>query len=794
MSAQSLLSARLFAIAAAGMLLCAHPAAAAPASNPAEQATPLSVERAYEELAGGDWILQARAMSLLVKWNHKDAPAAVKALAENKDAKPWVRGRALVALAQLRGQQALDAVLPQASAPDPDMRAGAVEALAVIGSPRGLPVVESALSDKAPIVRHAAVVAYARLQRQKALAKISPLADQDDPPLVRAVAAALVYVDSPQGLERLLGLLKHKDRTVRSAAAGALAQVGKPAVVMPLLTTMAKDPDADVRAACRASLESLPPGVATEPLLGVLKSDSVELYGPVLDLLAKNPSADACRAVASLLLSPPDRYKLAVPAMLKLLARAPDPDDFQSSFKLYLESTISPEARQAAVEGLGKCPQAPLFVLLKPKLSDAAAPVRLAAMAALQESQTQPPEGVVEYLSEVLAKGDADMRTRALALLQARMTAKELPKALEALKALLGGADEAARAKAARALENAADDEGKRLIAASQGYITRWMMIGPFPDRASDRLAIVYPPELDGDFAKRHEAFRLSDGAEFKVADSMCGGVERKSIEIRPPQEGRERAGSVTASIALALPRQRDLSLRLSHGLLDTNDADAAARLVVQIDSKDLLDVKNDKPDGWHDATVNLDDYAGKNVTLNVTVEGLGKVAGNIMAIAEPKVVSGTSVVADLLAMAPSVPVQSVLGDRPMTLGWVYQPAASSDGRLQLHQVFSPANESLAYAVALIKSDSRQTVQLVIEADDAVTLWLNDKNVGKQLKMEPLKVQADLQAGGNRLLVKCGNREGVWAFSVRAVDPKTGAAASGISEGIAAPASVSSGD
>ena len=82
------------------LLSCVAPAGAD--DSPSE----LVVQKAMDDLASQDWILQYMAMTEVGRWRTKQAVAPLRAIYSG-NSQPWIKGRALVALAEILKGEAL---------------------------------------------------------------------------------------------------------------------------------------------------------------------------------------------------------------------------------------------------------------------------------------------------------------------------------------------------------------------------------------------------------------------------------------------------------------------------------------------------------------------------------------------------------------------------------------------------------------------------------------------------------------------------------------------------------------
>jgi len=728
---------------------------------------PLAVEQALDALKTGDWILKWEAMSQLARWKCKDAAGALKAILTGQD-HPWVRGRALVALADLFGEEMLDQALAVSSNPSPELRGAAADALGAIGSLRGEPAIVERLKDGDASVRHRALVAFARLRGAAAWDTIAPRLADPDPAVVRHATQALVYIPTPAALGKMIELLAHKDKSVRIEASVSLSKVRAADAIPVLLEHMAKDGETDVRVACQTALASFPPDVLAPPLVNALRTEDVHLYPAALKLLTLQPTLEACDQVAALVRVPSKDYLNVLDDAFDLLASI-QPDRYRSIFVLYLIHERA-DIRKRAIEALARCREGDLFALLRGSLTDKELGVRQAAFDALRRcTQGAPREGIVDYLAPALQSKDGWTYQTAIRLLGERITLGDLPKGLAALDAFLGGSDTELRKLAAKALSQAGPDESKREVARAQGFLTDWHLLGPFPNEAGRGFHVPYPPEQEVDLQKQYDGYFLSYGAAFGVTEAPCGGVRKRSLALHPPWKD-DAVGQVAATFLLDLPAAQELKLTMSLGLQDKAAASDGAQLALSVDKAKLFEQVARK-DAWQPAEIDLSAYAGKKVALDLVAEPLKGPADDAVLVGEPKIVAGEKTVADLLALAPAALPRAVIPGKTQPLAWQPWRVNRIDGLVPLHDIFPPpTNQRLAYAVADLDSPDERTVRLWLDTDDGFILWHNGAKVAERNAAGEQKLDLKLRPGRNRLLIKVCNNRDWWQFSVRATE------------------------
>ncbi|MFP4056517.1 MAG: HEAT repeat domain-containing protein [Candidatus Brocadiia bacterium] len=732
------------------------------------RADPLAVERALEELRSGDWILTWKAMRQLARWEVEEAVPPLQAILEG-DGHPWVRGRALVALAELRGDAVLDGALRYAEDGSPPLRAAAVEALGVVGSPRGQEAIAQRLEDPAPEVRYQAVVALARLRGAEAWDVVAPRLAAEDPRMVQHAVRALAHVETAQARQQMIEMLGHDARPARIEAARVLGEARLPGAIPALLERMAKDSEGEVREACEKALAAYPPEALAQPMLDALRGEKTDFYRPALEVLTRRPSPQAADQVAALAREQDERYGPYFEHLFRLLERV-DPDRYREVFVHYLGHEKA-NVRKRAIEGLARCRRADLYAILKPALNDESSSVSHAAFQALRRAARGVPQaGIVAYLAEAVRSSDQRVRRTCLEMIREHVTPGELDRGIEVLDRLLGGKDATERKLAAQALERVSDARGERRIAAAQGYLTDWMGIGPFPNDPHHRAHYVaYFPEREIDFAKTYRGRDFGHGASFRLGDAVCGGDRRKSLILVPPHE--EHRGRIVVAYHLELPKAQDLELRFLLALDDPPDDSDGVRLEVHADNARLFQRHVEGGEAWAEASVDLAPLAGRSVALRFVVDPLDTPRDGRTLVAEPRLASGRETALDLLEAAPRAVVTADIPERRTTLQWEPWRVTDIDGLLALYDVLPlPIHHRAAYAVADLQAPREQEVALHLHWDDDLVLWLNGQKVFEKRGRREETVQATLRKGANRLLVKVCNERDAWLLRVRVTD------------------------
>lgn len=103
---------------------------------------------------------------------------------------------------------------------------------------------------------------------------------------------------------------------------------------------------------------------------------------------------------------------------------------------------------------------------------------------------------------------------------------------------------------------------------------------------------------------------------------------------------------------------------------------------------------------------------------------------------------------------------------------WKQHHTDDPQGFVDFVPLFDPHDNVAAYAYATLESERARQVVLMIGSDDGVVCWLNDKrihgnNASRRVTVDEDKVEAELEAGTNRILVKILQGGSDWGFCVR---------------------------
>ena len=169
-----------------------------------------------------------------------------------------------------------------------------------------------------------------------------------------------------------------------------------------------------------------------------------------------------------------------------------------------------------------------------------------------------------------------------------------------------------------------------------------------------------------------------------------------------------------------------------------------------------------------------LDELAKRHELSSAAVPELAKIYAGVQSIKSWRIV-GPLPIDEKLPFAVESPIDfsaNLHGVEGKSLAWRDRRAIDAKGQVDLNRVFpNTPDDRAALAHAEISSTTARKAQFVAGSDDTLTVWVNGKLVydfqeRRGYNPEQDRFDADLVAGENRILVKCGNRGGPWQFSV----------------------------
>jgi hypothetical protein len=110
-------------------------------------------------------------------------------------------------------------------------------------------------------------------------------------------------------------------------------------------------------------------------------------------------------------------------------------------------------------------------------------------------------------------------------------------------------------------------------------------------------------------------------------------GVERPGLSAHPPSSGR-----TVADFAMQLPKNSRARLQFAVGIRDGSKS-TGCRFLVLANGRTIWQLLVNKVDGWHEADVDLSDYAGQPLVLSLVVDPAGPYNYDWGFWAEPRLV-----------------------------------------------------------------------------------------------------------------------------------------------------------
>jgi len=113
--------------------------------------------------------------------------------------------------------------------------------------------------------------------------------------------------------------------------------------------------------------------------------------------------------------------------------------------------------------------------------------------------------------------------------------------------------------------------------------------------------------------------------------------------------------------------------------------------------------------------------------------------------------------------------------DKSQLVNWQHADDGMKDGYINFERIYEQSNWAVAYGLIYIKSPEAKQVQFRIGTDEAVKLWLNEKEILKfnrvrDAVLDNNTITVNLKLGLNKVLIKICNRLDDWGFYFRVTD------------------------
>ncbi len=596
----------------------------------------------------------------------------------------------------------------------------------------------------------------------------SPVAD------VRAQAArAFGMRGVPAAVEPLIALVQDSDPTVRIQAIIALGRI-KDARAIPALIPVVADTDRYLAFSARAALRRIHDWKATAS--GVSPSADPKVRLGVLATLEEQYDLDAVgllRQVAT------DRSR---PLEDRLKA-------FASLAQGHRKTTpwdgswwgTRPAAGKAPVKNVAWEGTSLVVETIHTALADAEAPIRLAAVVAVAEMGDK--AALPRLRARFTAETDTNVRREVALALGSLDDKASLPLLIAALRDLKApdlvreaalasvekiGSDSAVRALVDLLGESDLKADRRARVVAALGRFKAKSAIPAItktlssPD-ASVKVAAIEALATIGVTSVSSSIRPLAKDASPEVRKAAISALgvlkDRESIPLMLTAADDE-ATRFEATLALAgLPEIRALQVYL-RGLSDKNQeirkASATAMLAI------------------HDQAMPvLEKLAQRKELPPASLPELRKIFASVQPISRWHIV-GTFKAKERPPVRPNAAIDVktpiVLGDGKR-LPWVETTAVDPQGQIDLAKLFSDTGDKSVFGYAEVKSAVARKARMTVGSDDTLLVWVNGKQIYKfednrGFSPEVDSVEINLVKGVNRILIRCGNGGGPWAFSV----------------------------
>ena len=602
----------------------------------------------------------------------------------------------------------------------------------------------------------------------------------NEPDLRAQAARALGLRNVPIAVEPLVGLLADPDPSVKLQALIALGRIGDPdalGAVVPLVA----DPDPYVAFAARVALRRVNDWkAATEA--GFRSPDARVRLG-VLSAMDGQNTLDAVAGLIQYALNPDHPADERAEALRFLAGAHQQAKPWDGKWWGTQPAAGKPPAKEIAWEATPAIGETVHLAI-----ADKSIPVRLAAIAAVQEMKDQDalrllrdrfaiePEAEVKR-SLALALG-AMKDSDALPILTATLKDAESPEPLReaALTAVEGIGTEAGASALVELLQKGGlpIDREPRVLAA----LGKFAVFSSLP-AVAEKFASP-SPETRASAAKAVAGFKSLVGIEPQLRGLLADPeveVRRAAIATLGTLKDREAIPDL-----LALADREETRFEATKALSEMPDPRA-----LQVYLRGLTDKNGDLRTASGSAigsireliTPILEKLGERHELAPEAVAELAKIYGKAEPITRWHVV-GPLPIDETSPFSPSDPIDLTAplhGEEGRSLRWRERAAIDDRGQMNLNRAIRGASDDrAAFAYAEIDSSSTRKAQILAGSDDTLTIWINGARVydfaeRRGWNPEDARFDVNLVEGRNRVLVKCGNRGGPWQFSVAVTDP-----------------------
>ncbi len=675
------------------------------------------IEAQFRQLDHPSFNERTRAQLAILKAGRAALPTALATLADPKADPVALRHLVWIVDGIVGGTPEADGPLGAAlKSAIPDVRAQAARAFGLRRVRSSVAPLLATLKDPDPTVRLQAVIALGRIGDPSAIPGLLPALTDPDRYLAFSARQALRRLGDWDAVSAALGASDGPRRSAILAAAESVYEADAVDLLRKVTTDEQGDPSDRARALAELALvaRKAPPWDGkwwgTRPTRGKAPARTIAW--------ASTPAI--IETIRASLTSPDTPVRLAA---VKAVAEA-DAREALPTLRVRLRKESSEEARKAIASTLGSMGDRESLPLLVESLNDLdnPEPVRSASLAAVEViGGPEAIQALIKVLTDPRALLNEDAQVRVIAALGRFKAKQAVPTILLGLNQLkpevraasveaLGriGVPRESTAKVRKLLADPAVEVRKATIAALAALRDREAIL--------PLMVVADAPET------RFEAtLALAAIPDVRALQVYLAGIADKSQDVR-----KACSAAISAIRAQAGPVLELLGAR--HEI-----APAALPELRKIfgQVQPILD--------WH-------------------------AVGPFPANARPPVPADRPV--DLAATVP--------GPENQALAWKPIKAQPPQGMVDLAEFYAGDTEDRsAFASAVLESPTARPAQMAVGSDDTLVVWLNGKQVyrfGESRSFEPetARVDVDLKAGKNLVLIKCGNGGGPWAFSVAA--------------------------
>jgi HEAT repeat protein len=674
-----------------------------------------------------------------------------------------------------------------------DVKIAALAALGRLQDPLTAKPIVTALSDEAEAVRRAAEAALARIPGDEAAATIVKSLGAASPE-VRAILVRTLGLHPARAVDpTLIAMLADPNEGVRIAAIEALGRHQTPDAVPGLIAACLSDSENEAKAAS-AALTGMTKRRATQAMLDTLATSEAPKRAAILKALGARADADL---YDTFLKATEDEDEQVAIAALDGLGRLRD--EMAAPVAREIARTGTTEEKAAAIRayleiGRAKAQDEPEVALgmyheaLDLAEGDGEKRIALERLAEIGSPESLP------RVRPLVQQGSDEVRKAAagalVAIGEALARSGQTAEAEDVLTSSIDLLDDRNLVRRAAQVMRAI---GKPLdLAAKDGFLTEYWVLGPFDDREKLRKADALPTDAAVNLAEPVAFEEQTREWRYRPSDDPLGHLDFEQAVAR-----RDNVGAY-AYVEFEVAEAQDVLLKVG------SDDDVVCWLNGEkVD--EFLDNRGWSPD---QDTVKARLRAGTNRLLCKVLNGGGQWALSARLTdregAPLEVKQWHLTPADIVAKRGFITSFWLLGPLPgreaarttavldpageidltrtvrygdRDLGWRWATLESANGVLDLQKAVARQDDAGCYAYAEVLSEQEQDVLLKIGSDDDVYCWLNGSLVHENPVSRPCTVDSDvveahLAAGANRLLVKVLQGGGQWALSLRITDPE----------------------